>query len=130
MSKQVFNTTIHLNLAQEADRRAWAYLQGMDRKKYPSYSRAIVVAVNDFFERQERLAGDPYLETREKEDAFLEKVMGTIEKAIQGIPVMPLGGGAMQFWQGSDAQNSIFASEETAKQEEENSAALDFLDSF
>jgi hypothetical protein len=43
----------------------------LDRKRYKSYSRAVVAAVNDYFDRHERLAVDPYLETREKEDAFL-----------------------------------------------------------
>jgi len=71
------STNIRLNLDKEADRRAWEYLQNMDRKKYKSYSCAIVTAVNDYFDRQERLAADPYLETREKEDAFLKKVLTT-----------------------------------------------------
>ena len=65
------NTNIRLNLANEDDRRAWVYLQNLDRKRYKSYSRAVVAALNDYFGRQEQLADDPYLETREKEDAFL-----------------------------------------------------------
>ena len=77
--KQIYTTTLRLNLADEDDRRAFDYLQRMDKKQYRSYSRAIVAAVNDHFERQERLAADPYLETREKEDAFLRRVTEAIE---------------------------------------------------
>ena len=83
MSKQKINTNIRLNLDREADRKAWEYLRNMDRKKYKSYSRAIVIAVNDYFDRQERMKKDHYLETREKEDAFLDKVLTTIEQGLK-----------------------------------------------
>lgn len=81
--RQTVNTNIRLNLARAEDRRAWAYLQSMDRTKYKSYSRAVVAALNDFFSRQERLADDPYLETREKEEAFLLRVQEAIERGLQ-----------------------------------------------
>ena len=64
--KQIYTTTLRLNLADEDDRRAYEHLQQMDKKQYRSYSKAIVTAINDHFERQARLASDPYLETREK----------------------------------------------------------------
>lgn len=83
MERTIINTNIRLNLNRPEDRRAWEYLQRLDRKKYKSYSRAVVAAVNDHFSRQERLAADPYLETREKEDAFLEKVLDTIREGLR-----------------------------------------------
>ena len=46
-------------------------------------SRAVVTAVNAFFDRQERLASDPYLETREKEEAFLQRVLDTIREGLR-----------------------------------------------
>lgn len=78
--KQIYTTTLRLNLADEDDRRAYEHLQRMDKKQYRSYSKAIVTAINDHFERQARLASDPYLETREKEDAFLSLIQKIIEK--------------------------------------------------
>ena len=72
--KQIYTTTLRLNLADEDDRRAYEHLQKMDKKQYRSYSKAIVTAINDHFERQARLASDPYLENREKEDAFLKRI--------------------------------------------------------
>ena len=81
MERTVINTNIRLNLNRPDDRKAWEYLQALDRKKYKSYSRAVVAAVNDYFPRQERLAADPYLETRKKEDAFLRKVLDTVRQA-------------------------------------------------
>lgn len=83
MERTIINTNIRLNLNRPEDRRAWEYLQRLDRKKYKSYSRAVVAAINDHFSRQERLAADPYLETREKENAFLEKVLDTIREGLQ-----------------------------------------------
>ena len=34
------------------DRKAWEYLQTMDRQKYKSYTKAVVAALNDYFERE------------------------------------------------------------------------------
>ena len=117
--KQIYTTTLRLNLADEDDRRAFDYLQRMDKKQYRSYSRAIVAAVNDHFERQERLAADPYLETREKEDAFLRRVTETIEQGLRFAPV-----GMLPF-------TPPAAVEAPSAEDDENiSAALDFADSF
>ena len=81
--RRIFTTTLRLNLDNEEDRRAWEYLQNRDRKQYRSYSSALVAAVNDHFFRQERLAADPFLETRERQDAFLQEVKNTIRETMQ-----------------------------------------------
>ena len=72
--KRIFTTTLRLDMTDEEDRQAWSHLQRMDKKQHRSYSKAIVAAVNDYFGRQEQLAADPYLETREKEDAVLQRI--------------------------------------------------------
>ena len=41
--RKIINTNIRLNLCDEQDRQAWEYLQTMDREKYKSYTRAVVV---------------------------------------------------------------------------------------
>ena len=83
MERATINTNIRLNLSKPEDRQAWEYLQSMDRKKYKSYSRAVVAAINDHFSREERCASDPFLESREKEDAFLQKILDTIREGLQ-----------------------------------------------
>ena len=83
MERTTINTNIRLNLNKPEDRQAWEYLQSMDRKKYKSYSRAVVAAINDHFSRQERVVNDPFLESREKEDAFLQKILDTIREGLQ-----------------------------------------------
>ena len=85
--KRIFTTTLRLDLTDDEDRRAWAYLKQMDKKQHRSYSKVIAMAVNEYFERLERLESDPYLETREKEDAFLQRIQETIAGALRYAPV-------------------------------------------
>lgn len=117
--KQIYTTTLRLNISDEDDRRAYEHLQRMDKKQYRSYSKAIVTAINEYFERQARLASDPYLETREKEDAFLRRVTEIIEKSLHFAPAAML-----PF---APATTPI---EANTADDEELSAALDFADSF
>ena len=52
--RNTFTTSLRLNLNEPADRQAWMYLQTMDKAKHRSYREAIVVAINDYFSRQEQ----------------------------------------------------------------------------
>lgn len=117
--KQIYTTTLRLNLSDEDDRRAYEHLQRMDKKQYRSYSKAIVTAINDHFERRARLESDPYLETREKEDAFLRRVTEAIEQGLRFAPV-----GMMTFTPPATVEVP------SAEDDENISAALDFADSF
>lgn len=62
MSRQIVSTNIRFNLEKEKDWTAWEYLQRRDKREHRSYSRAVIAAVNDYFESRGRLASDPYLE--------------------------------------------------------------------
>ena len=117
--KQIYTTTLRLNLAEKDDRRAFEHLRRMDKKQYRSYSKAIVAAVNGYFERQEHIADDPYLETREKEDAFLRRIAETIEQGLRYAPVGML-----------PTALPTAQPEPSAGDDEDISAALDFADSF
>ena len=80
---RLFKTTLRINLSEPEGLKAWAYLVNRDKSRYRSYSDAIIAAVNGYFDREQRLADDPYLETREKEDAFMQRVLETVERASQ-----------------------------------------------
>ena len=123
MSRQIINTNIRFNLDNTDDRKAYEYLQSMDRKKYKSYTKAVVIALNEHFERQQRLEADSYLETRQKEDIFLQKVLDTIE---QGLKTAGNIGSLMQLLSASTGQQTA----EQHNTEDDNNAALDFADSF
>lgn len=128
MSRQIINTNIRLNLEREEDRRAWKHLQDLDRKQYKSYTRAVVAAINDYFGRQMQLAEDPYLETREKEDAFLQKVLETIEKGMAESKQDGLLSALLALQNGALAHPQ--EQEENNASEEDLNAALDFINSF
>ena len=117
--KRIFTTMLRLDMTDEEDRRAWSHLQQMDKKQYRSYSKAIVAAVNDYFGRQEQLAADPYLETHEKEDAFLQRIENTICNALRFAPVLMAA-----------VQPSTPMQTEPEPADDDLSTALDFADSF
>ena len=123
MSRQIINTNIRFNLDNEDDRKAYEYLQSMDRKQYKSYTKAVVIAVIEHFERQQRLEADSYLETREKEDMFLKKVLDTIE---QGLKTAGNIGGLIQLLSASTGQQP----QVQHNTEEDTNAALNFADGF
>ena len=70
MSGNIVNTNLRLNLDNAEDRQAWERLQAMDKTRYKSYSRAVVAALNDFFDRQERMANDRIWKQERKRTPF------------------------------------------------------------
>ena len=113
--KKIYTTTLRLNLEDESDRRAYERLKSTSR----SVSKTVVSAVNGYFERQEKLLRDPYLETREKEDAFLKRIAETIEQALRFAPVGTIS-----------PVRSVPEIAQSAEDDENISAALDFAGSF
>ena len=79
----MFKTTLRIKTDTPEGRKALGYLKSRDKTRYRSYSDAIIAAVNGYFDRERQLADDPYLETREKEDAFMQRVLETVERASQ-----------------------------------------------
>ena len=77
---------LRFDLANEEERKAYNYLQNRDRSEYSSYAVLVSRAVNDFYERKARLENDPYLETREKEDAFVERILSSLQYATSVSP--------------------------------------------
>ena len=77
---------LRFDLADEDERRAYDHLQNRDKAEFGSYSKLISRAVNEFFERRVRLEADPYFETREKEDAFIARVLDAVRYASPSVP--------------------------------------------
>ena len=101
---------LRFDLADEDERRAYDHLQNRDKAEFGSYSKLISRAVNEFFERRLRLKDDPYFETREKEDAFIARVLDAVRHSAPSLPV---------------SQET-----EAAEQEENVEAMFAFLDGF
>ena len=75
MQNNIRNTNLRFNLDKEQQRRAWEYLQTMDRQDFKSYSQVISLALVDYFDRYHRTQADPYLETREREELFVKQIV-------------------------------------------------------
>jgi hypothetical protein len=77
---------LRFDLDDEDERRAYDYLQNRDKVEFGSYTKLVSRAVNGFFERRARLEADPYLETREKEDAFIARVLDAVQHSAPSLP--------------------------------------------
>ena len=117
---RLFKTTLRVRLDTPEGRKAWGYLVSRDKSKYRSYSDAIIAAVNGYFDRERQLADDPYLETREKEDAFLQRVLETVERGAQANPLNGLAA----------LLRNTQPAPDTKAIEDDLDAAMDFMDSL
>ena len=88
MSKEnVKALCLRFDLANEDECRAYDYLQNRDKAEFGSYTKLVSRTVNEFFERRLRLKDDPYFETREKEDAFIARVLDAVRHSAPSLPV-------------------------------------------
>lgn len=92
MSENVKSTNLRFNLDKAADKKAWEYLQTMDKEEFHSYSHAVVVCINYFFDRYYQEQDDPYLETREKEERFVWKIVEAVEHTLGNVLPLFLSG--------------------------------------
>lgn len=92
MSKNIRSTNLRFNLDKDMQNRAWQYLQTMDKQHFKSYSNVIAVALVDYFDRYYRSQTDPYLETREREERFVEQIVSSVESAMEKILPIFLAG--------------------------------------
>ena len=139
--EQIFATTLRINTATPEGRQAVSWLKGRDRKEYPSYSDLITDAVNFYCARRHALENDPYLETRQKEDAFLRQIEERVEQAIRQAEARGFAN-AMQMMQVGLMPKSDPTPRQTASQpqpdsmqamemdEESLNIAMDFIDSL
>ena len=77
---------LRFDLADEDEHKAYDYLQNRDKAEFGSYTKLVSQAVNEFFERRSRLKDDPYFETREKEDAFIARVLDAVRHSAPALP--------------------------------------------
>ena len=126
----IVSTNIRFNLEKEADRTAWDHLQRRDKREHRSYSKAVIAAVNDYFERRGRLEADPYLETREKEDAFLLRVLETIRAGLSQGTSSNAADTLLRLLQTAQSQSNLAEEAPQEDQQEADDMALDFVDGF
>ena len=100
---------LRFDLEYEEELKTYDHLQNRDKAEFCSYTKLVSRAVNELFERRLRLKDDPYFETREKEDAFIARVLDAVLHLAPSLP----------------------ASQEVKAEEDENVEAMfAFLDDF
>lgn len=92
MNNFIRSTNLRFNLKKETQRRAWEYLQTMNKAEFKSYSHAISLAVVDYFNRYYKTQDDPYFETRKREERFISQIVGGVQAAMEKtLPVFLAG---------------------------------------
>ncbi len=92
MSQNIRSTNVRFNLDKALQNKAWQYLQTMDKQKFKSYSNVIAVSLVDYFDRYYHSQDDPYFETREREEKFVDQIITAVEHAMEkALPVFLAG---------------------------------------
>ena len=92
MRENIRSTNLRFNLEKDIQNRAWQYLQTMDKQHFKSYSNVITVALVEYFDRYYRSRDDPYFETREREERFVNQIISSVESAMEKtLPVFLAG---------------------------------------
>ena len=128
-----YPVSVSFDLDRAEDRAALTWLSQCRREGFKTYSAAVVAVINDYRDRKERLSADPYLETREKEDAFLRRVLETIREGVAesgnlGLLLRLLQGSQTNTEGGSQSQGKD--SQSNTEDLESISAALDFVNAL
>lgn len=84
------NHNIRFNLDNEEARKAWVYLHSHEvEEDFKSLNAFVIAAINDYYERHLQKRADSYFETREKEDAFAERMVQLVEqKVLANLPAL------------------------------------------
>ena len=84
MTKHYRNYNIRFNMTDEGGVQAWERLHSAEvEQDFKSQNAFVVAAINDYYERHLAKKNDPYLESREKEDAFADRLVQTVEQMQQ-----------------------------------------------
>lgn len=76
---------LRFNLDKPLHRAAFEYLRTMDKTVFKSYTQATALALTEYFERYFKKCNDPYLETREREERFVEQIVAAVGKAVEKV---------------------------------------------
>ena len=82
------NYNIRFRVDKAEEERAWKLLHSEEvRCSFRSQNYFVIRAINDFYDRHICKKEDPYLETREKEDAFADRIVHRVnEKFLDNLP--------------------------------------------
>ncbi|MBR6401956.1 MAG: hypothetical protein IKS48_01065 [Eubacterium sp.] len=77
------NHNFRFNLDRDADRSAWEVLHSERvEQDFKSQNQFVVKAINDYSERHMKEVTDPFLSSREKEEAFIDRILETVQERL------------------------------------------------
>ena len=84
------NHNIRFNFQNKEEKKAWEYLHSKEvEEDFKSLNAFVIIAINDYYERHLKRKADSYFETREKEDAFAERMVQMVEqKVLANLPAL------------------------------------------
>ena len=90
MAEKTWNKNVRFNTNSESAMQAWSLLHSDEVKNgFKSQNEFIICVIYDYYERYVQKKDDPYLETREKEDAFVERIVSQVtEKILTNLPTL------------------------------------------
>ena len=90
MTEKIWNKNVRFNTNNDVAIQAWDILHSDEvEQDFKSQNEVIICAINDYYERYISKKNDPYLETREKEDAFADRIVEKVErKVLSNLPAM------------------------------------------
>ena len=115
MIENIRSTNLRFNLEKDTQKRAWQYLQNMDKQQFKSYSNVIAVALVEYFDRYYRSQDDPYFETREREERFVNQIISSVESAMERTLPVFLAGCMAGLSQASHNTTSVVQQEPDAE---------------
>ena len=115
MSENIRSTNLRFNMETDTQQRAWQYLQTMDKQQFKSYSNVIAVALVEYFDRYYRSQDDPYFETREREERFVNQIISSVESAMERTLPVFLAGCMAGLSQASHNTTSVVQQEPDAE---------------
>lgn len=115
MIENIRSTNLRFNLEKDTQKRAWQYLQTMDKQQFKSYSNVIAIALVEYFDRYYRSQDDPYFETREREERFVNQIISSVESAMERTLPVFLAGCMAGLSQASHNTTSVVQQEPDAE---------------
>ena len=74
---------LRFNLDKPLHKAAFEYLKNIDKSVFKSYTQAAALAISEYFERYYKKSDDPYFETREREERFIEQIVAAVGSAVE-----------------------------------------------
>ena len=75
-------TCFRFNLDNPEHAKAWHHLHDFDRDRVKSGNTAVIKAVNEYFDRMQKLSDDPYFENRQREERFVEQIVSEVGRVF------------------------------------------------